>query len=81
MGFRYGILLISLALTIHGIRNRGRFTFLRPDSHRTRNATRNATQAKWDLLSSMGVFTLHASNIKGFAFQFASASRPVSCVN
>ncbi len=36
---------------------------------------------KWDLLSSMGVFTLHASNIKGFAFQFACASRSASCVN
>ncbi len=38
-----------------------------------RDAQRNAS--KWDLLSSMGVFTLHASNIKGFAFQFAWASR------
>ncbi len=37
--------------------------------------------SKWDLLLSMGVFTLHASNIKGFAFQFACASRPASCVN
>ena len=37
---------------------------LRPNSHRTRDATRS----KWDLLSSMGVFTLHASKIKGKTF-------------
>ncbi len=46
-----------------------------PHSHRTRNAS------KWDLLLSMGVFTLHASNIKGFAFRFACGSHPTSCVN
>ncbi len=28
-----------------------------------------------------GVFTLHASNIKGFPFEFACASRGASCVN
>ncbi len=44
---------------------------LRPHSHRTR--TRNAS--KWDL----GAFTLHASNIKGVAFEFAL--RLASCVN
>ncbi len=44
----------------------------RPHSHRTR--TRNAS--KWDLLSSMGVFTLHTSNVKGFAFEFAWACVP-----
>ena len=49
----------------------------RPNSHRTRDATRS----KWDLLSSVGVFTLHASNIKGKMFQFACASRHASCVN
>ncbi len=38
--------------------------------------TRNATQSKWNLCAWMGVFTLHASNIKGFAFEFARA-RPV----
>ena len=46
--------------------------------------TGRSTQHKqmgWDLLSSMGVFTLHPSNIKGFAFQFACASHPASCVN
>ncbi len=41
-----------------------------PHPHRTRNETQN----KWDLLMWMGVSTLHASNIKGFAFDFA---RPV----
>ena len=41
----------------------------RPNSHRTR--TRNAS--KWDLLSSMGVFTLHTSNIKEFALELARA--------
>ncbi len=45
---------------------------IRPHPHRTR--TRNAS--KWDLLIWMGVSTLHASNIKGFAFEFARA-RPV----
>ena len=44
---------------------------LRPNSHRTHDATRS----KWDLLSSMGVFTLHATNNKGKTFQFACASR------
>ncbi len=34
-----------------------------------RDAQRNAS--KWDLLSPMGVFTLHASNTKGFALEFA----------
>ncbi len=42
-----------------------------PHSHRTRDKTRNAS--KWDLCGWMGVFTLHASNIKGFAFEFAGA--------
>ena len=37
---------------------------LRPNSHRMR--TRNTS--KWDLLLSMGVFTLLASNIKGKMF-------------
>ncbi len=41
--------------------------FHRPHPHRTR--TCNAS--KWDLLMWMGVSTLHASNIKGFAFEFA----------
>ncbi len=50
---------------------------LRPNSHRTHDAMRS----KWDLLSSMGVFTLHTSKIKGKTFQFACASRRVSCVN
>ena len=45
---------------------------LRPCSHRTRNAT----QSKWNLCAQIGVFTLHASNIKGFAFEFVRA-RPV----
>ncbi len=45
---------------------------LRPSSQRTRNAT----QSKWNLCAQMGVFTLHASNIKGFAFEFVRA-RPV----
>ena len=36
--------------------------------------TRNATQSKWNLCAWMGVFTLPASNIKGFAFEFACAS-------
>ncbi len=44
-----------------------------------RHVPRDAS--KWDLLFSMGVFTLHASNIKGFAVEFACASRPASCVN
>ena len=48
---------------------------LMPHSQRIRNAS------KWDLLLSMGVFTLLASNIKGFAFKFACVSRPASCVN
>ena len=43
----------------------------RPNSHRTR--MHNAS--KWDLLLSMGVFTLVPSNIKGKMFQFACASR------
>ena len=30
-----------------------------------------ANASKWNLLLWMGVFTLHASNIKGFAFEFA----------
>ncbi len=41
---------------------------LRPHPHRTRNAS------KWDLLMWIGVSTLHASNIKGFAFEFVHAS-------
>ncbi len=48
---------------------------LRPNSHRTPDATRS----KWDLLSSMGVFTLHASKIKGKTFQYACASHRASC--
>ena len=44
-------------------------TCFRPHPHRTRNAT----QSKWDLLMWMGVSTLHASNIKGFVFEFACA--------
>ena len=43
------------------------------------DAQRNAI--KWDLLLSMGVFTLHTCNIKGFAFQFACTWHPTSCVN
>ncbi len=50
---------------------------LRPNSHKTR--TRNAS--KWDLLLSMGVFTLVASNIKGKTFQFVCAWCGASCVN
>ena len=34
-----------------------------------RDAQRNAS--KWNLQAWMEVFTLHASNIKGFAFEFA----------
>ena len=45
---------------------------VRPNPHRTHDAT----QSKWDLLMWMGVFTLHASNIKGFALEFAPV-RPV----
>ncbi len=45
---------------------------LRPHPHRTR--TCNAS--KWDLLIGMRVSTLHASNIKGFAFEFGR-TRPV----
>ncbi len=37
--------------------------------------------SKWDLLSSMWVFTLHTSNIKGKTFQFACASCGASCVS
>ena len=48
-----------------------------PNSHRTRDATRS----KWDLLWSMGEFTLHASKIKGKTFQFVCASHHASCVN
>ncbi len=44
---------------------------LGPNSHKT--CTRNAS--KWDLLLSMGVFTLLASNIKGKMFQFACTNR------
>ena len=47
---------------------------LRPNPHRTRDAT----QSKWDLLMWMGVSTLHASNIKGFAFEFGVRA---SCVD
>ena len=47
-------------------------TFRSNPPHRTRDATRS----KWDLLMWMGVSTLHASNIKGFVFEFALA-RPV----
>ncbi len=32
------------------------------------------TQSKWNLCAWIGVFTLHTSNIKGFAFKFARAS-------
>ena len=42
----------------------------RPHPHRTSNAT----QSKWNLCAWMGVPILHASNIKGFAFEFAHAS-------
>ena len=49
----------------------------RPFSHRTRTCSAN----KWDLLLSMGVFTLLASNIKGKMFQFACVSHRASCVN
>ena len=41
----------------------------RPHPHRTRNAM----QSKWNLCAWMGVFTLHTSNIKRFAFEFAHA--------
>ncbi len=45
-------------------------------------ATPRATQCKqMGPVMSMGVFTLPASNIKGFAFEFAYASRPASSVN
>ncbi len=37
--------------------------------------------SKWDLLLSIGVFTLHASNIKGKMFQFECTLRHASCVN
>ncbi len=49
-----------------------RFSVVRTHPHRTRNAK----QSKWDLLMWMGVSTLHASNIKGFAFKFVG-TRPV----
>ncbi len=50
---------------------------LRPNSHRAR--MHNAS--KWDLLLSMGVFTLHANNIKGKMFQFAvHVGHVASCV-
>ena len=54
-----------------------RWQRVRPNPHRTRNAT----QRKWNLLMWMGVSTLHASNIKGKTFQFACASRRASCVD
>ncbi len=48
-----------------------------PNPHRT--PTRNAS--KWHLLMWMGVFTLHASNIKGKTFRFACVSHRASCVD
>ncbi len=49
----------------------------------TQDARRDAqcNASKLDLLSSMGVFTLHASNNKGFAFEFAVRVASASYVN
>ncbi len=44
-----------------------------------RDAQRDAS--KWDLLLSMGLSTLHTSNIKGKMFEFAHPLRPASCVD
>ena len=47
----------------------------------TGRVTRQCNARKWDLLLSMGVFTLLTSNIKRKTFQFGCASRRASCVN
>ena len=55
----------------------GSSAILRPNPHRTRDVTRNATRANGTMLMLMGVSTLYTSNIKGKMFQFACVSRPV----
>ena len=53
----------------------------RPNPHRMRDMTHNATRENGTCWCEWGCSTLHASNIKGKTFQFVHASRPASCVD
>ena len=76
------LLLDSLIALFHAecaTPTRGSFTvYLRPNSHRTRDTTCDATQANETCCRQ---WEYDASNIKGKMFQFACASGHASCVN